>query len=266
MAGWCANCHAPRVAAEVGPREAPLGVTGGVDCAVCHVRDGKILATAPSEAAQRAHPAVDVPELSSSSFCAGCHEFTWLDNSAWPRVVPTDTLMQATFTEWEGSGLSDQTCWDCHGQGHAFVGAHDEALLKRTLSAEVLRESGGALVVTVRAVGVAHKVPSGDPFRRLEVQLCRDRACDEVLRTVSFIRFFRKEGPLHVASDDLSIPPAGPDGQAERTQRLPAPRGARFWALRYAYGDARLEAGLPPDEVARIVARGPIVEAPALDR
>lgn len=273
--GWCVNCHAPLREGQVAtlgvearpgvfpaPRT-PQGLwTEGVNCATCHLDGGEVRsAREPSAEARAAHPIRVDPSLAGPAACAACHEF--------PFQVPTapaapfrlgTTLAQATVQEHATSraAAEGKVCQTCHmgRHGHAMPGAHDPERLRRLLKVEARRE-GEEAVLLVRAPGAAHRVPTGDPFRRLTVQLCRAPGCEEVLAAVVLRRVFAlgPEGFEQVL--DRTIPPETPSTPAERELRLPA-AGARWWRLVYALADARHEAALPEEERGYLVAEGPL--------
>ena len=148
----CRNCHDP------------LGGDAGITCAVCHVREGVVLG---ARAAPRAPHPVRVDPGLKSELCAGCHEFPF----AVPRgkgFVLVDAPMQSTFSEWRKvDARPDAACTTCHLKaGHAFPGGHDPALVRRSLEVQL---AGGELLLST--IGVGHRFPTGDVFRRLMVEV-----------------------------------------------------------------------------------------------
>lgn len=147
----------------------------GVGCAACHVRDGAVL-TGDAEAAARPapHPLRFAPALADGRACASCHQLA---------IPGTDTALYDTWGEFERSGFAEAgvTCLTCHGRAGAeagFVG-HDPGRpldhgLSVGLSVPSLRLVRGqapvAATVTVRNVGAGHAIPTGSPWRRLEVR------------------------------------------------------------------------------------------------
>jgi len=261
---WCMNCHAPLPQQQADLAEGGLGLAAeGVNCAVCHLRDGKVLTSnKPSARALAQHAMRRDKRLSSSEFCAGCHEFDLIDVHARPDIVPTGNAAQSTHSEWAMSAYkADTPCQSCHmSEGsHRFPGAHDPTLLTAALSATVVRstEQPGFAMGTVTSHAVGHATPSGDPFRRLELWICADPTCTEPLERRGYHRFFRadRDGNWRLAQDhSVPSPERGPD--ASHSRLIKVPDGPASWQLRYFYGDPKLEAGLPQDEVYRIVDRG----------
>jgi len=140
----------------------------GVTCAACHVRDGKIVASHPP-AGKAPHPVTWSDSLTSSSFCAACHELTW---------PGADKPFYDTYGEWRRSpqGAAGIQCQDCHmGQGASGGGRVDHDVTidpARAVSLLVdvdhlaLTRGGDPLNVTIRLqnTGAGHAVPTGSPF------------------------------------------------------------------------------------------------------
>ena len=154
----------------------------GVACVTCHVVGGQLLAASrPSAGRQPDLPAKGAPHavlrdarLDGNAACSGCHEFAFPDRTA--RRTPE--LMQSTVTEHARSPRRDQACAGCHmpltaagaapHRSHAFLGGHDDALVKSAVDVRAERRHDGArITLTPRELG--HAFPTGDLFRRLEV-------------------------------------------------------------------------------------------------
>ncbi|MEZ4318745.1 MAG: hypothetical protein R3F61_14625 [Myxococcota bacterium] len=270
--GWCLECHAPRpeqqvsllghvaragVLQQLDPAPAPGVWQDGVDCATCHVRDGRIrTANAPSEAASAMHDLVHDPSLATEAACEGCHEFAFQRHTPRLPFAYGDALAQSTVTEWRASRAhaEGRTCQDCHmgEHGHGFPGAHDEDLVREAVRVTAVRR-GGDLVVGVSAPGVGHAVPSGDPFRRLELHVCADAACSETTAVAWFLRTLERTATSWQTDRDLRVPV---DGTREVSVAIPP--GARAWQLLVRYGDRRFEPDLPDAEVGYVLAQGDI--------
>lgn len=275
--GWCVNCHAPLAQGQLDtlgglavpglfPQpQPPSGLwTEGVNCATCHIAEGTILsADEPSAAAEAAHPIRVDPGLRGAASCASCHEF--------PFQRPTlpgepfalgKTLAQATVSEWATSRAraEGQTCQSCHmGQeGHLFSGAHDPERLRGLLQVEVEAQPDGEhALFTVSAPGAAHRVPTGDPFRRLIVETCLDALCAEPVDSIVLRRVFATTADGWVEVLDRTIPPERP-GQPARREVLLSAAGASHWRLRYALADETHEAALPLADRGYVVHEGPL--------
>lgn len=255
---WCRNCHAPLEAQQDGlARGDDHLASEGVNCAVCHVRDGKVLVADPPDARTLdAHPAIWAPDLRSAAFCAGCHQLAMPDVDAFPAVHDTRVALQDTYAEWRASSAWDrgETCQTCHmPEGdHGFVrGAHDVDALRAAVSTSVRalvapegtdpRVPGFGAEFTLSASGVGHRFPTGDPFRRLVLEVCSDPACADVLASAEATRGFVGDGAGWRVGEDRSIPPPGADGRASRTLIVPvtAPPPWR-WRVVYVYVEPRI--------------------------
>jgi hypothetical protein len=148
----------------------------GVTCAACHVRDGFVL-TADAESAERPspHPMRFAPALADGSTCATCHQLA---------VPGAPGALYDTWGEFERSGFAEAgvTCISCHGRAGAEPGfvSHDVARplehgLTVGLSVPALRVVRGAPpvqgLVRLQNTGAGHAIPTGSPWRRLEVRV-----------------------------------------------------------------------------------------------
>jgi hypothetical protein len=189
---WCLNCHAPL--AEQRDRQPQLHLTDlgreGVNCAACHVREGRVVtARAITPAAEAAHPMLHDAELATSEQCAGCHDFNvpWV-NLPQPVKQPgySAVPMQDTFDEWRTSVAASRGvgCVECHMPkgSHAVTGARDVAWLKRALRLDASNGADG-VDVALEVTGAAHAFPTGDPFRALRFELCDAPTCETPLAT-----------------------------------------------------------------------------------
>jgi hypothetical protein len=133
--GQCANCHAPAAGIDgyltTDMNAARDVITAGVHCDYCHKvggvylnpASGSVYANAPGAQSQRVlrppagddiffgpyddihDPDTRLPEISESSFCAPCHQF-----SMW------GTPIYESYEEWLASPYAEAgvTCQDCH--------------------------------------------------------------------------------------------------------------------------------------------------------
>jgi len=259
---WCVNCHAP-LPEQRGPalgrgarKEDPL-LAEGVNCAACHVRGGEVLtAREPDLAALSAHPMRREPKLATSEFCGGCHEFNVPVRDAHPFRY-SDTPMQETLSEWASSSAAARgvTCQGCHmPEGrHTFPGAHAPGLVAGALSVSFSREEG-RLVAEVRSRDVGHRVPTGDPFRRLRLRLCREPGCAEPLATRWLMRRFSKREDGWVLAADTTVPVETESTQPVRRLEFPltAPLPeVLHWRLDYLLSEPEpaLEERVPSEEL-----------------
>lgn len=255
---WCRNCHAPLQAQRDGLARGDASLASeGVNCAVCHVRDGRVLVADPPDARTlEAHPSTWAPELRDAAFCAGCHQFAMPDVGAFPAIHDTRVPMQDTYAEWRASSSPErgETCQTCHmpAGSHAFVrGAHDVEALRAAVSTSVRalvappgadpRVPGFGAEFTLSSTGVGHRFPTGDPFRRLVVQVCAEPACTGVLASADAGRGFVGDAAGWRVSEDRSIPPPGPDDEASRVLIVPVASPPPWrWRLLYSYVEPRL--------------------------
>jgi hypothetical protein len=161
---FCTNCHfplaqqKPRVLAgfkESGPLPLVLldkpnfdtALTReGVNCAVCHIRNGTILGPrqfTPKEAEDIPHPVQYDERFTKSEFCYGCHGWSF------PRARMSEGLCDGVHSYTKFEWDKKETCQSCHlprrkgavaeDYPEREYGAHVEGHLART--PEGLRES-----------------------------------------------------------------------------------------------------------------------------
>lgn len=264
---WCLNCHMPlaqdQIAAfsavpEPAHRVAPRPLHGeGVGCVACHVRDGQVLTPSrPSLTGRLFHALRQEPALGESSFCAGCHQFNFQKHTPNFPFSYGEEPLQNTYTEWENSGAAADglRCQDCHMPkgAHTFPGAHSQSLLSESLSVQA-RQGAGGLELTVSAAGVGHRVPTGDPFRRLVVELLEG---DEV---VYFHQLLRKHGRTEESwylQEDTTLPTPREGLDTSRSWTLAVPGNPDSWRLWMYFGDRRFEEQLEDHQVRQLVASG----------
>jgi hypothetical protein len=247
---WCVNCHAPLTTQQAdlaGPRAAQ-----GVDCATCHVRAGKLVAK--TRRAGSPHETIGDPSFGSPAYCADCHQFTFPVLSARGEALRmTAHPMQTTVASFQAGPYARERagCMACHGSrhGHAFAGAHDEAMLESAVEVAWCREprvgdgggggpaaallsaspaaaasasaaaSAGAgedqlLRVTVRNAAAGHTVPTGDIHRHMNLRLWRSSAPEAMFEAYFGRRFDPADDGGNVTTWDSSLAP----GQARSFQ------------------------------------------------
>lgn len=245
---WCDSCHLPLGSSEE-----------GIGCAACHVRDGAVLGTrAPSAEAKAAHATAQDLSLTTEKACEGCHQAQFPMGREEP-VAPSAFAMQNTVAEWRASG-SSRSCRHCHlpAGDHAMGGGHDLARVRRALGVSLLWLGPGELRVTLEGRGVAHAVPTGDPFRVIRVELCADEACEQVVGSCEFDRSIERAGRTWRIARDWSVPPPRGETPGRRSQdvRLSGLPSHFRILLRYVGpATARL---LRSDEAEALVLDGPI--------
>lgn len=168
--------------------------------------------------------------------CQGCHTVSGFNVQ--PPLRFGGDLLQSTWDEWRQ--VTDRPCASCHLDGHRFAGGHDPVKVREGLQVDV---TPGRLVVrTTEALG--HRLPTGDPFRRLEVVLCADIACEEVVakRTLGVLHEADAAGWPRITHDTRLGPPGSP--WPDRVV-LESP-GARAYRVRLLLADPALR--LPREE------------------
>lgn len=189
-AGWCVNCHAPldRQALNVDTFNSTLPggtvkistssplTTEGINCAVCHVREGKIYASRePSPLARRLsiHPIEVDEELRKPSFCASCHEFPFPEHSV--SLKFTNIQMQSTVKEFFNSEFhkKGESCQTCHFQDKNKKSYHGTISLnsdKIPLHLHTTKQ-GNNYFVALRIKKIGHALPTGDLYRQIRLRI-----------------------------------------------------------------------------------------------
>ncbi len=127
------------------------------------------------------HPVTVTRELSDPAFCATCHQLAWKDG---------EEAVYDTFGEWQRSrwAAAGVRCQDCHmppvagpstqGRFAAVADHRVRADLARALTLEVLLPPEGAVrgqrldgELVVRNTGAGHAVPTGSPFKAVQVEV-----------------------------------------------------------------------------------------------
>jgi len=179
---WCVNCHAPLLIQKKEfeskksnyPGEQTTGnlLDEGINCASCHVRDGKVLGGKNSFSP--AHEVVRSDYLLSSDFCSDCHQFNF------PRfknkeIHYSKEPMQNTYTEWKRSG-SERSCQNCHYDNHIVIGPHDKDWMRKLFFGFDYEITKGSLLsVSFNVEDIrAHNMPTGDLFHSLAFEVSSD--------------------------------------------------------------------------------------------
>ena len=178
----------------------------GVTCAVCHLRDGKILGPRGSETAP--HPVEKV--VDNNLFCVRCHVVGGERWDTFFRFPPCGTVaeIQATpgprpvaegITSSSGASgeivVPDTTslgCVDCHmplverpvveggevrrTRRHVWRGGHDPEMVRKGLTIDLREETASEpeerrFVLSLTNSGAAHYLPTGTPDRHLTVTM-----------------------------------------------------------------------------------------------
>jgi hypothetical protein len=244
---WCDTCHAP-----AGPAE------DGIGCAACHVREGVVLSAAqPTARGLEAHAMRREPGFSAEGSCEGCHQANFPVGKREP-VTLSEHRMQSTIDEWRASGLP-RSCVDCHlpRGDHDITGGHDVARVKKALEVALTPGPDG-LRLTLTNVGAGHALPTGDPFRAFELELCADEDCEHVVTTHRFGRTIARAGDSWRIAQDFSVPAKSPAGPGVRSFDVERPAGAAFWRLSLRYVGDATAARVAPELVSNELAHGPL--------
>lgn len=258
---FCVRCHAPLPAqqAEVfanfgayrsrdpsAERAPEPHAAEGITCVACHDRDGAMAATSVSGRAP--HATVVDETLSTSAFCADCHQFE-MPSFRTDGVAFTGELMQATYAEWQAWGGSQQ-CQDCHmpAGAHTFAGAHDREALAASFEVRVRRDT-----LRLRSRGVGHRHPTGDLFRHVTVEVDTGDGFEVVHRIGKTWRIERDaagHSQKRLEADNTLVPGQWRD--------VGLPPGWIAWRVRYHYGSELDEhrGFLDPDAIVVTVAEG----------
>jgi hypothetical protein len=237
---WCVHCHAPltpQVAEVAAGGVAPLA-DDGVSCAVCHVRDGRLIAR--RKGASSPHDTAVRADFGSAAFCADCHQFSFPRFGSDREPVGLSSFpMQDTVAQFQRGpfGAASHGCLDCHGSAssHAFPGAHDPGMLAAAIRHGLCRDRDH-LVLSLRNAGAGHNVPTGDVHRHIEVRLWRPSAPEALVEIFVGRRFEPADDGGKRTIWDSTLPPA-----TTRTWRLAVDRFAGeadepiLVELRYVY-------------------------------
>jgi hypothetical protein len=191
------------------------------------------------------------PSLATNEFCAECHQFNFPASREEP-VTYSKHRMQRTLDEWTASG-NTKSCQACHG-AHAPRGAHDVEALRKALDAQ-LRLERGEVQLRLEPKGIAHNFPTGDPFRRLRVDLCADEPCTHVVASRELGREVVPVGESWRIAEDFTVPPQG------LTVAMAAPKNAHFVRVTYRYAARSSESALDPSQRETVLLARPLPSA-----
>ncbi len=155
----------------------------GVTCAVCHIKDGKIVA--PFETDNAPHPIIVDPEMTSGiKYCEKCHVVTGKRWDTFYKIPPCGTVAEIK----EGGQKID--CIGCHmpevtrpmavgmearkGRKHLFLGGHHPETVKDSLKVEYkkkINKDNIKYIFALTNIGAAHYLPTGTPDRHLTLEI-----------------------------------------------------------------------------------------------
>jgi hypothetical protein len=237
----------------------------GVDCDACHgdsdgvLRSGKV----PSTRALAAHPIRHDPSLADERLCARCHEFPFQRHRPLFPFSVSENPSQATVSEWRAAHAGATTtrrCQDCHmgRHGHAFPGAHDPAFVRDAVSVCVVDDGDGHVTVRWSTDGVGHRLPTGDPFRHLLLEVCADPDCHTTTAQVRVGRRVETTADSWQIAEDTTLP-AGVGATPTVTSTTVATAGTpRAWRLWMRFGERVLEPKLAKADIGYILRSGTV--------
>jgi hypothetical protein len=209
----CLNCHTPLVdqqenlvlgfkdrgkfhpILERNPDYDPLLRNEGVTCAVCHVRDGKIVGPYATENAP--HPVTVDPEMTAGMKpCERCHVVSGKRWDTFYAMPPCGTVVEIE------KGGKNPDCVGCHmpavkrqaaegsikraGRMHLFRGGHFPDQVKKALRVKYQKMTDNRYRFTLANAGAAHYLPTGTPDRHLTLELRLVDAKGNVLKEKTY--------------------------------------------------------------------------------
>jgi len=207
---WCVHCHAPlQLQLDEVRRGGGRLADEGVTCAVCHVREGHLIAA--RRRARSPHVTVVDEEFGGPRFCAGCHQFSFprFDASGSTVVGYGPVPMQDTVAQHAAGPDADTPCTSCHARTparHRMPGGHDPEMLARAFATSVCSD-GDAVVVRVENRGAGHRLPTGDVHRHLALRVWRPSAPERLWEAL-WLRRFRAldDGGKELVEDSTLAP------------------------------------------------------------
>lgn len=169
-APFCRGCHAPEADARVDPPSGAKAV--GVGCTTCHVEGRAVVGVRTAAGGPGGHAVVGDARLAAVDACAGCHQFDFPGSKGEP--------MQNTVAEHAASGLASIACQGCHmpsvassagktHKSHRFGVIGDASMIRSAADVKAARAGRREVRVEIAPADVGHSFPTGDMFRRLEV-------------------------------------------------------------------------------------------------
>jgi len=211
---WCVNCHAPLAEQQTDdpfirfiqqvdtlqylaplstviesdnvPAEKRVGAQEGINCAVCHIRDGYIYAApekkdrkvtgSDPEGKECLLPIKRSSSLTNGHLCAGCHQFNFPAHSEnqGERFVLGEHPMQNTLNEY-GQSLAHKkgkSCSGCHFSVEGKV-THDTAAgTQGSVQVSFSRQGvpANSLMVEISVENPGHYWPTGDLYRSIVIE------------------------------------------------------------------------------------------------
>jgi Cytochrome c554 and c-prime len=177
---FCAECHAPdrKTLAAVGEHL-------GIGCTSCHqVADAHGLPGASLQTSKTV-----------TKSCAPCHDFP---------VPNAQAFLQSTVREHAQSAYASTSCVACHmpqtngRRNHSFSVSRNTELLRNAIAITDVKVIDSAVALSLRTVGVGHRFPTGDIFRRLSASIVASDAKGAVVCAETM--YFNRNWSAHQAS------------------------------------------------------------------
>ncbi len=157
----------------------------GVTCAVCHVKEGRIVG--PYETTDAPHPVTVDPGMTSGMKpCQRCHVVSGNRWDTFYSIPPCGTVAEIK------EGAQEPNCVGCHmpeirrpvatgtkerkGRQHLFRGGHHSEMVRSALQVKYRKEiekdeNRTKFIFTLTNTGAAHYLPTGTPDRYLTLEL-----------------------------------------------------------------------------------------------
>ncbi|MCB1178720.1 MAG: hypothetical protein KDK36_14140 [Leptospiraceae bacterium] len=180
---WCRNCHAPLFNPKLEDRNElnKYAKEEGINCAVCHIRQGKIVSKLEEPSKNKEHQYIKNLEISKSEVCANCHEFPF-PKEHHPNFSYGTAPMQSTYSEYLQTDYpkKDKKCQSCHfkKEDHNPISIMRDLpeLLKVQFSTKPSFDNASYnLNVNIKIEKIGHNFPTGDLFRTLSIYAYNDK-------------------------------------------------------------------------------------------
>lgn len=238
---WCLNCHTPLWSGKdadilpivriISNLKAPLPtmpayLEQGINCQVCHVRDGEIIGSGKKarDATGAKHPVRIDKNLRSEKFCAGCHQFNFPAEIKPVVVYQHQPPMQNVVEEHLSlrKYYSDKHCADCHFKA-ADHSLHQTAGQDMREKFSITVKKGGkknphSVNYALRTPPIGHHFPTGDLFRAVKLTIYGARG--NVLYREEFRKEVRVVDQELVSDTTLRPPKVGEVASVSKTVEL----------------------------------------------
>jgi len=194
---WCINCHSPLKEQQSGNKVTgqlnPGLMEEGINCAVCHIRNGIIYASPLKKGNQSAIAKMDTrakecilpikrsASLIDGSLCAGCHQFNFPDSLGSLESTKSlrlgDTPMQNTVAEYGNSEAHAKgiSCSECHFRAQNKPTHDTQTGTQNSFHISFTKvknpETGRPYMeANLQMKNIGHAWPTGDLFRSVTIE------------------------------------------------------------------------------------------------